>query len=197
MSIPRELGLKRTGQGVCLVQHPIPELEQLRANCFQVQNFTINTETRDLPITGSRAVPITGSQAVPIMDSRAVPITHKGFELQAEFTLGTAQEFGFLLGENIKIAYDSINQEIFVFRSQVQDSDFHPNFAGRHHAKLPLEQTLHLRIFIDTCSVEVFVQHGEIVLTDLIFPNLLSTTLKLYAKNGTVQIKNLAIWELE
>ncbi len=172
MSIPRELSLKRTSHGIDLVQKPIPELENLRANHFQAQNFQIKNETRALPIGG------------------------RCLEIQAEFTLETAQEFGFCFGKDIKIAYDSTSQEVFILRGQTEDTDFHANFSGRHHAKLIEQNSLKLHIFIDHCSVEVFVQNGEIVLTDLVFfsPN---TTLELYAKNGTVQVNNLNVWELE
>ncbi len=172
MSIPRELSLKRTSHGIDLVQQPIPELEKLRTDCFQAQNFRLANETRALPIGG------------------------RCLEIQAEFSLETAQEFGFVLGQDLKIAYDSTSQEVFVLRNQTEQTDFHANFSGRHHAKLVEQGTLKLHIFIDRCSLEVFVQDGEIVLTDLVFFSP-STSLELYAKNGTVRVNNLAVWELE
>lgn len=172
MSIPRELSLKRTQQGVRLVQQPIVELEKLRKNNFQAQDFQMQNETRALPIGGT------------------------SLEVLAEFQVGTAQEFGFELGKQIKIGYSNINQEIFVLRDD--PTNFHKGFSGRHHAKLPLEnRMLQLHIFIDSCSVEVFVQHGEIVLTDLFFAHDQNTVLKLYVENGTVLINNLVVWELE
>jgi fructan beta-fructosidase len=174
MSIPRELSLKRTEQGITLVQQPILELEHSRGDCFQVQDFHLQNETREVPIHGAC------------------------LEIQAEFMLETANEFGFWLGKHTKIAYNTTNQEFFVLRDQTEHTDFHNNFAGRHHAKIPLENgTLHLHIFIDTCSIEVFVQQGEIVITDLMFPKNPSSTLELYTKNGSVLVKNLVIWELE
>jgi fructan beta-fructosidase len=172
MSIPRELSLRRTSHGIDLVQQPIPELEQLRGNHFQAQNFQLENETRALPIGGTC------------------------LEIQAEFSLKTAEEFGFWLGQDIKIAYSSTSQELFILRSQSEQTDFHANFSGRHHATLIEQGTLKLHIFIDTCSLEVFVQDGEIVLTDLVFFSP-DTALELYAENGTVLVNNLNVWELE
>jgi fructan beta-fructosidase len=173
MSIPRELSLKRTAQGIRLVQQPIPELGKLRTDCFQAQNFQINNEARALPLSGTC------------------------LEIQAEFSLETASEFGFQIGADIQIGYDSSKEEIFIDRKNTGQTHFHANFSGRHHAKLLLPQgTLHLQIFQDHCSLEVFVQHGEIVLTDLIFLSE-PPSLKLYAKNGSVLLKNLAVWELK
>ncbi len=166
MSIPRELSLRRTADGFCLVQQPIPELKTLRTRNFSLENLQLKNETRALPIDGQQ------------------------LEILLEFTLETAQEFGFRYGETT-IGYDATTQEVFIERPQ-PDLE---GFAGRHSIVVPLEfGNLQLQIFIDSCSVEVFVQDGLFVLTDLIFPE--STGLELYALDGTVRFRTLVVWEL-
>ncbi len=166
MSIPRELSLRRTTDGVCLIQQPIPELQSLRGQHFSAQNFQVGSQSKALPIGGQH------------------------LEILLELTLQTAQEFGFRFGETT-IGYDTQTQEVFIKRPQ-------PNmvgFPGRHAVVVPLEPDgLCLHIFIDTYSVEVFVQNGLFVLTDQIFPK--SVGLEFYAVAGAVQVKTLTVWEL-
>jgi fructan beta-fructosidase len=53
-----------------------------------------------------------------------------------------------------------------------------------------------LKIYLDHCSVEVFAQHGELVLTDLIFPDKTSTGVSIYAHGGSATLESLRITPL-
>ncbi|QNV55833.1 Levanase [Paenibacillus polymyxa E681] len=63
-------------------------------------------------------------------------------------------------------------QEVYVDRTRSGCSDFHEDFAGRHAVPLETaENRLDLHIYVDRSSIEVFFNHGQVVITDLIFPD--------------------------
>ena len=66
----------------------------------------------------------------------------------------------------ISITLDSI----FVDRRSAGIDDFHPAFSAIHGAPLMDTTNTLLEIFLDRSSIEVFLDGGEVVLTDLIFP---------------------------
>jgi fructan beta-fructosidase len=177
MSLPRTLSLRRTADGLRLVQQPVKELQSLRQNRQTILAQRISTAT---------------------------PLLLKGqtLELIAEFEPGTATEFGLHLcvgdGERTTIGYDVNAGELFVDRRQSGKVDFHPKFAGRHAGPLALENgKLRMHIFVDVGSVEVFGGHGETVITDLIFPKPDSDGVSVYAMGGDAQLTSLEAWTLE
>jgi fructan beta-fructosidase len=179
MTIPRSLALRETGGHIRLVQTPVRELEALRREAIRMENLALAPGGNPLG-------------------------TYKGvnYEIDAEFELGTAAEFGFKLrcseSEETIIGYDAAANELFVDRTRSGVLDFHPEFACRHGAVLePEGPTLKLRIFVDWSSVEVFAGRGQVVLTDLIYPSLESKGLELYVKEGSVKLVSLNIYALD
>ena len=57
-------------------------------------------------------------------------------------------------------------------------------------------KTYHLNVFVDKCSVEIFVDGGRIAMTNLVFPTQPYNTLRFYAENGEAQISNMKIYKL-
>jgi fructan beta-fructosidase len=177
MSIPRTLRLKRFSSGLELIQQPVRELEVLRGKHHRFTDMQLEAESKTLEVHGER------------------------LEIIAEFKLETANEFGLKVrvGPNCEtiVGYNTSSRELFVDRRKSGQVDFNEHFTGKHSAPLQLEDdTIHLRIFIDSCSLEVFGNHGRTVITDLIFPEPNATGLELFASGGNVQLISLDIWEL-
>ena len=57
-------------------------------------------------------------------------------------------------------------------------------------------KTYHLNIFVDKCSVEIFVDGGRIAMTNLVFPTQPYNAMNFYAENGEAQISNMKIYKL-
>lgn len=176
MSLPRELSLFRDSSGLRLRQQPIPELEQRRGEVYTRHNWSIENQHLELPIRGEQ------------------------LEILVEFDALKAIEFG--LGVRIgvdsytTIGYHLNSKQIFVDKTQ-SGAVFHPDFSGRHEAVFPLEQgVLRLHVFVDSCSLEVFVGSGELVFTELIFPEPNAEAIEVYAVGGSVELKSLAVWRL-
>lgn len=179
MTIPRTLELKDTREGIRLLQNPIDELKALREPLFGLQNTELAPGNN--PLQGFRG------------DS---------LEIEAEIELQDSLEFGFKVrtsaNEGTIVAYDSENGSLFIDRSRSGITDsVHAQFPCRHHADLdPSNNRIKLRIYVDWSSVEVFGNEGEVVMTDLIFPDPSSAGLELYTRGGKVNIISLQVYHL-
>jgi fructan beta-fructosidase len=182
MTIPRKLSLIKTENGIRLIQQPVNEIKKLRQD---------NLHYRDLLIS-------------PGFDPlNKLHLDQASFEIIAEFKRASATSFGIRIfwGKKcwVKIGYDNNNRRVFLDRTNSGLTDFHDNFSGIHYAPLniPLEKNLYLHVIVDRCSIEVFVNHGEAVITDLIFPEGPEVKIKLFSVGGEVIAKSLEIFTLK
>ncbi|WP_339272317.1 glycoside hydrolase family 32 protein [Paenibacillus sp. FSL W8-0426] len=178
MSIPREIQLKSCSEGLRLIQAPISELSQLRKPILSLKDLTIKP----------------GSNV--LSDISAVKA-----EIIAEFEIGTAIEFGFKVRKSSNqetiIGYNVLNEELFVDRTKSNAIDFHPDFAAKHKAFMKSEhEQIQLSIYVDWSSVEVFGNKGKTIVSDMIFPDLESRGLELYALGGELKVVSLQINDL-
>ncbi|WP_258053774.1 GH32 C-terminal domain-containing protein [Streptomyces sp. Ru72] len=180
LSIPRELTLTDTADGVRLAQRPIPELTALR---------TSTTTRKDLSVGPDSANPLAG-------------VTGIAYEIEAEVTLGTATEIGFRLradeDQHTTVGYDAAANQLFVDRSQAGLSDFTQYFAGRTTAPMkPTDGRVTLRLYVDSSSLEAFGADGQAAVTSLIFPSPSADGMAFYARGGTAHIESLKVHRLE
>jgi sucrose-6-phosphate hydrolase SacC (GH32 family) len=84
----------------------------------------------------------------------------------------------------------------FVDRTKSGDTSFSPSFAGRQTAPIRVGKTTALRILLDRSSVEVFVDDGETVISDRVFPSLASDGVEFYSKGGAARIASVRMWKL-
>lgn len=57
-------------------------------------------------------------------------------------------------------------------------------------------KTYHLDVFVDKCSVELFVDGGRIAMTNLVFPTTPYNNIKVYAEGGKAEVKNAKLYKL-
>ncbi len=181
-SIPRVLRLRRFPQGIRLVQKPISELKVLRGRLMTIENASMKTGNR-------------------ILKSKDV----RGDALEIKITIdpGSARSFGLEVrkgaSQETTVGIDRAKSELFVDRTHSGDTGFDPKFPGRQTAPLRLApgKAVELHIFVDRCSVEVFGDHGERVISDLIFPSPASQGVELFSNGGEARIIKLDIWQLK
>jgi fructan beta-fructosidase len=181
-SIPRVLRLMKFAQGIRLVQQPITELRSLRGRHVAVSDQSFEAANR-------------------ILSSEEM----KGDTLEIEATIdpGRAKSFGFEVrkggNQATTIGIDRLKSELFVDRTRSGDISFDPRFSGRQTAPLKIAegQPITLHIFVDRCSVEVFANHGERVMSELVFPSLSSRDIRLYSDGGGAKIVKLDVWNLK
>jgi fructan beta-fructosidase len=178
MTLPRRVELKMTDAGIRLVQTPVEELKSLRGESRSWSDEEINGASTLL-----------------------ADMHENVFELIAEWELGDASEFGLHLRQSATqrttVGYDVEDNTVFVDRAQSGVVDFSPHFSKR--CTIPLEtksRRLKLHIFVDVCSVEVFVNGGESYSANLIFPKESVCGLELYSAGGTARLTHMELFSL-
>jgi len=181
MSIPRQPGLRRTAEGIRLVQKPVREMEKLRDRHFAFPGGDIAAANAWLAENQ-----IAGQQLELIVEL-------------APQTSGT-QGVKVLKGdkEETLIGVDRSRGQLFVDRTQSGKVNFNPQFSGVHVAPLPgIAGPVKLHIFVDASSVEVFVNDGERVFTDLVFPSAGSRGVEFFESENGAKITSLNVWTLK
>lgn len=74
-------------------------------------------------------------------------------------------------GETTSLTYHPRSRVLTLDRRTSGETSFHPDFARRTSVPVGGEGPVRLHIITDSCSVEVFVNDGETVLTSLVFPS--------------------------
>jgi fructan beta-fructosidase len=100
-------------------------------------------------------------------------------------------------GENFVIGYTPANATFFTDRTQAGQNSFSDNIASRSNAKYEPQNSMEVRIFVDEASVEVFVDNGKLVLTDIVFPTEPYNKVELYSTHGTFKLDGAEIWSLK
>ncbi len=179
MSLPRQLRLHAAHGVLMLEQQPVDELHSLRD---QAQ------------ILGARDL---GSIPVRVPLPRG---THDAVELIVDLAAGSAREFGLKVHVGKKqetvIGYSQAAGELFIDRARSGRIPA-PIFSQRRAAPLVLaDGRVHLHVFVDTSSVEVFANEGGTVLTEQVFPDADSNAIELYAHAGHARLEKLQSWTL-
>jgi fructan beta-fructosidase len=180
MSIPRSIHLVTIDGEILAVQRPVKELEALRDNHVQLENIEVSSGELLLSNEG---------------------ISGRAYEIVIEMEPGDSETAGFKLrvgdDEETLVGYDSNSKTVFVDRSRSGEDDFHSDFSQRNDAPARLiDGKIRLQIFVDWSSVEVFVNDGEAVITNRIFPDPDSQDVILYSDSGTANITRMDFWTL-
>ncbi|MEH7252503.1 glycoside hydrolase family 32 protein [Neobacillus niacini] len=173
MTIPRELSLASTEDGIRLFQKPVAEISTIR------KEMKIYTE-----------------------EAGNIPLSSSLMEINIEFEKESSNQFGFVIKhseeEKTVIGYDVLEEKLFVDRTLSGDSSFSTSFPAIQEAPLKLDQQrLKLQAFLDTSSIEVFAKNGEVAITNLLFPSEGSKELLFFSNEGTTKVLNLTLTELD
>jgi len=176
-SIPRTLMLHRYTDGLRLVQRPVRELESLRRERLRMVNVSVAEANQKLSGMKSDI-----------------------YEFEAELEPGHAGEIGFRLRKSKEaetvVGFDSVHQQVFVDRTRSGEVSFSKDFPGRFSARVEQSARIKLHAFVDRSSVEVFVNDGERVLSDRIYPPPGSDGIELYARGNGARVVSFTMWEL-
>ncbi|MFC0261660.1 glycoside hydrolase family 32 protein [Fontibacter flavus] len=77
----------------------------------------------------------------------------------------------FLNDKGEQVIFEKIQGKLFFDRSNSTSLGFHKEFNKMHTAPATVVNDEEIRIFLDRSSIEVFLNQGEIVFTELIFPS--------------------------
>ncbi len=175
-TLPRELRLARTPEGIRLAQTPVEAVQQLRTPLGVWENLTVSD---DLPLD----------------------VQGRTLEIIAEIDAGTAERFGLVVqyGEiaGTRIVYNAARSQLLISRTDTTEAGYISGFNPAFGAPITLDENrLRLHIFVDESSVEVFAQDGLVTLTSQTFVDPLADGLALFANNGEIEVSRLEIYAL-
>ena len=184
MSVPREISLTTTSEGIRLVQQPVAELDQLR---------------EPLPLTFSggsfadAASWLASRTNLPPLLDIEMTFTNVSVECPFAVIIHTGQN------QQTSIACEPALKQLVVDRRQSGLTAFHPDFSGRYQAPLDLDGGVYkLRLLLDSSSLETFAQEGKVVLSTLIFPSPGPRSLSMIlGRGGKPYVSGITIYKMK
>ncbi len=178
MTVPRVLSLDSLDIGYRVLQQPVKELERLRL---------------DTTIVSSQRV----------TDSLVLSKNASLEELTLSFDISrtTASQFGFRLsndlGEQVLVGYTMVDSMVFIDRTRAGISAFSKLFARRDVAPYVPGSTLRMHALVDVASVELFVDDGRVVMTEIFFPHKDFTHASVFADDGAAANVKATVYRLK
>jgi levanbiose-producing levanase len=177
MSVVRSLTLNKQGSTYSLLSKPVSGLDDLVTRTVHPADVTVNGSA-DLGYHGS------------------------AYELDADISWQQLNNVGISVGQSAdKTRHTNIGVyqgTVYVDRSGSSQAAYSFGSAFQHtQAPIdPAAKSVHLRVFVDRSSVEVFVNDGERVLSNNVFFLPSDTGISLYTDGGAATFSNVAIKEL-
>lgn len=182
MTIPRELKLKRVDGEYILFSRPIKELDKYKNTLLEKENLTIEKEF----ILVDKTIDVNKS----IVEIELSELKEDTYTFILSNSEGDVLEFGI----------NNVEHYYFVDRTQSGNIQFSEKFADKI-SKAKFENQLKnvsIQMLIDKTSIELFYNLGEIVMTEIFFPNQPMETLKLVTLNNSeMTIEKLEVSEIK
>ncbi|WP_316851483.1 glycoside hydrolase family 32 protein [Pedobacter agri] len=187
MSIPRDLSLKTTPNGIRLFQQPSKIItdklkNHSREKVAKKKNIGLNGETFLGPTLNS-------------------------YWIDAEFSINEAKNIGFKLAQlkdnkgnllkEVEVGYNAAKKQIYVDCSRSEKGIKNDKNLIQTATVNPVDGKIKFQILFDKSSLEVFGNGGEKVITTIVFPEEKATGLSAFAIGGKATLTNLKIWNLD
>ena len=99
-------------------------------------------------------------------------------------------------GEKVHMYYDIQRKKFVMDRSESGLTGFSRDFPALTAAPVQDTDDIHLRIFVDRSSIEVFGDGGEYVMTNRVFPSTPYNTLTFEGRHGNYEVKSLSVYKI-
>lgn len=189
MSIPRDIGLRKTKDGIRLIQNPAKvikdNLSQFSKKTFHVENIKVEGDHQN------------------IFKEKA--IHGNSYWLNAEIKVPSGVIAGFKIAEGkdksgkiiyeTVIGYDASKHQVFVDRTH-SGGKINP---AKLYQTMDVNETggkIKFEILLDKSSFEVFVNDGEEALTTYIYPPENADGFSAFSVGGKSEIKSFKIWDM-
>ncbi len=204
-ALPRELRLYTKDGEIYMSANAVSETALLRKETAAIGSLSVSGEHAARPLAAGEG---------------------GACEIEMDITPGEAQTVGFQLlndkGEKVDIYLDMREKRLVMDRTESgitelgkpEDFDINAKEATDYRKRLsvnyvndfalgtwaPLSlcegKTCHVDVFVDKCSVEIFVDGGRIAMTNLVFPTKPYDQLRFYAKGGEAKVENMNVYKL-
>ncbi|MFC6997207.1 glycoside hydrolase family 32 protein [Rufibacter roseus] len=191
MSIPRDLSLKTTKDGVRVYQEP----------ASIISATTLKTFPKKTKFSGIKTL----NNGEVVINEESTFRNNSNW-IEAEIDLGSADIVGFKIAQQkgeqgqvvqeTVVGYDLDKGQLYVDRSKSGSGKIAENKVIQTASLQPVNGKIKLQILVDNSTLEVFANNGEVVISTLIFPDKESNAIAVFANGGTAKVKKLTLYNL-
>ena len=181
MTVPRELSLLKTEGGYLIKSAPVSELNSISSLISEKKDIEISPENPFQYSTDS------------LVSSR----------IRLEATLINSNEIIVEIGnardQQIVIGYRKETGEAYLDRTGAGVSDFEKSFAAKTHTAImqPGDERIIMDILLDKSSIELFLNEGMFVFTDLVFPEEPYNKVTIRTDSGSPLLNKLKFFTMQ
>jgi fructan beta-fructosidase len=187
MSIPHDLSIKTTDEGLRLIQQPSSFVTKSLAK-YATEKPLLK---KNLPINDTR-----------INLTKERPFSGNSYWLEAEFAVDKAKKVGFNIAENaditktISVGYDTENGQLFIDCTVSEMGNKSRRNLTQVAPMKAINGVVKIQVLVDNSSLEVFGNDGEKVISTMIYPDNDATNLSVFAE-GKATVKSMKIWDFK
>ena len=166
LTLPRKLTLAKNGQVYYLKNFPVTTIDE----------YSYASVTHD---TMKNKMSLSSANFNEMRLDFTIPGSLDDFELN----------FSNVSNNSLKVGYNKKENQFYIDRRKSGKVNFESSFGAKVHRAPALEKkstNTKFSIFMDESSIEFFVNDGETVLTDQIFPDIPFTALTFTSKENTI-----------
>ena len=180
MTVARTLRLAHNGEHLVVASEPVKELESLRTEPLSLADKT----TSDT-----------------VTFENLLPNNQGAYELTFTVTPNDTDSFSFSIentkGEVLTYLFNIANKTLSVDRTK-SNVAFNANFAETLiKAPLTAKKSYTVRLLVDKASTELFVNNGEVVQTNTVFPSEVYNTLRFKTEKGTLNLNDITVYKFK
>ena len=180
MTLPRDLSLKSNGRHTILASVPSREVYAARKSPRAVEGTSAAASYDIAQILAS-------NKGAWEIDFTVVPDANGSFD----FRLANGK------GEETVWKFDLRNRKLSLDRSKSGLVDFHPSFAAKPVVvDLNPRREYKCQLFVDKLSTELFINDGDMVFTNCVFPTEVYNQFGIRADGCRVTVKDVTVYEL-
>jgi len=185
MSIPHDLSLKTTDEGLQLIQTPSTIIS------YSLSKLSKGKKLIKENIALKGHMDLSGNSS----------FTNNANWIDVEFSLGETKKVGVIVGEKkgtdqkVIVGYDAIKKELYIDCTGSESGNKDARNLIQTAPMKSVNGTVRIQVLIDKSSLEVFGNGGEKVISTMIYPDKDATGLSLFS-DSKITVRSLKIWDL-
>jgi len=187
MTLPRELSLLEKEGTYRLRSLPVKEAELLRESSNSLG-------TRETGAGMELITPVPTGELLLELDLKIEPASGTSWEETGEFGIQLCNR-----QDSLWVTIHPSTEQVSIDRTKAGPDHFSSDFSGVHTAPLSVDEagSMRLHAFIDRSSIELFLNNGECVMTELFFPSSPYDAVTLFSKDPAIRLVEGDIHQLK
>ena len=201
-ALPRELTMYSEGKDIYMAVNPVKELEALRKETKEIPAFTVDNGkefTIETLFDG-------GDGAFEMNIDLTTNADCSGFKLmnsKGEYVdIYLDMKDGKLVMDRVHSGIVDFGKNAIPHEKEAHDDrvknsiNYVDDFALATWGPLSKDKQHRLQLFVDKCSIEIFLDGGKVAMTNLVFPNEPYNSLSFYSRNGLTKVNACKLYAL-